>query len=233
MTDKLQNSVIPSGLTLLSSLLRILLAVHDLSSGGGFYNRSDAPAPDRQREGVIICEKIPDIKTELKDFLSSLNEQVFSHKLLEAISSEQFDIIAVEHAADFLQIFYGTLILFITRASLKAIFHSFEGNLHPSNPQAMQDPTFNRGWNCPLYQPMLYALGCSEATFERFLRVLKHESELYDHYQIAAHHFPVSIDAFMIEHIQYFFEQFFPSPESNDRFAFSSQLAQLAALPMG
>ena len=182
---------------------------------------------------MIECEQIPHIKTELKEFLSSLNEQVFSLKLLGAISLEQFDTIAVEHADDFLQIFYGTLILFITRASLKAIFNCFGGDFHPSARQAMQDPTFIRGWNCPLYQPMLYALGCSEASFERILRFLKHESDIYDHYQTAAHLFPVPMNALMIEHIEYFFEQFFPSSKSKLKYAFSAQLAQLVALGLG
>ena len=229
----LQKSVISQGLILLSSSLSILIAVRNISARWDPYITANAPVADRQREGVIICEQIPPIKTELKEFLSSLNEQVFSPKLLEAISLEQSDIITVEHAADLLQIFYGILILFITRASLKAIFHSFEGDFHSSARQAMQDPTFDRGWNCPLYQPMLYALGCSEASFQRLLRVLKHGSDMYNHYQTAAHLFPVGVDAFVIEHIQYFFEQFFPSSESNVALSFSAQLAQLAALPMG
>ena len=181
---------------------------------------------------MILCEQVPHIKSELKEFLSSLNEQVFSPKLLGAISSEHFDIVAVEHAADFLQIFYGTLILFITRASLKAISYSFGGDFHPSARQAMQDPTFNRGWNCPLYQPMLYALGCSEVSFERVLRNLNQQSDMYDYYQTAAQLFPVREGAFMIEHVGYFFEQIFPSSISNVGLAFSAQLAQLAALPM-
>ncbi len=187
---------------------------------------------------MIICKQVPHIKSELKEFLSSLNEQVFSPKLLGAISSEHFDIVAVEHAADFLQIFYGTLILCITRASLKAISYSFGGDFHPSARQAMQDPTFNRGWNCPLYQPMLYALGCSEVSFERILRGLKHDSDMYNHCETAAHLFPVRLDAFMIEHIAYFFEQFFPSSKDNVELAMgqwetSAQIAQLLVLPMG
>ena len=229
----LQKSVISSGLKLLSSLLRILIAVHDLSSRWGPYIIAYDPTDDRQREGVIICEQIPHIKNELREFLASLNEQLFSPQLLKAISSEQFDIIAVEHAADILQIFHGTLILIIIRAFLKAIFYSFSGYFRPSFRQAMQDPTFKRGWNCPLYQPMLNALGRSEASFQTFLRVLKHESDMYDHYQTAANLFPVRVDAFVVEHVEYFFEHFFPSSESNVGLASSAQLAQLAALPMG
>ena len=146
---------------------------------------------------------------------------------------------AVEHAADLLQIFYGTLILFITRASLKTISsYSFGGDFHPSARQAMQDPTFDRGWNCPLYQPMLYALGCSEVSFERILRVSHREPDIHGDFEIAAHLFPVRLDAFIIEHIAYFFEQFFPSSKGNAEMAMthediSAQLAQLAALPMG
>ena len=145
---------------------------------------------------------------------------------------------AVEHAADLLQIFYGTLILFMTRASLKAIYNSFGGDFRPSAHQAMQDPTFDRGWNCPLYQPMLYTLGCSEVSFEKVLRALDRQCDMYGHYETAAHLFPVRLDAFMIEHIAYFFEQFFPSSKDNVGLAMahediSAQLAQLAALPMG
>lgn len=223
----------------MASTLRTLIAVYNLSCRWVPHLISNAPAEGRQRDGLIVCEQIPDIKTELKDFLSSLHEQIFSPKLLEAISSEQPDIMAVEHAADLLQIFYGTLILFITRASLRTIFsYSFGGDFHPSALQAMQDPTFDRGWNCPLYQPMLYALGCSEVSFERVLRCLDQQSEMYGHYETAAHLFPVRLDAFMIEHIAYFFEQFFPSSKGNVGLAMahediSAQLAQLAALPMG
>ena len=158
--------MISQGLRLLSSSLRVLLAVYNLSSRWGPYIIANATADRRHRKCVVLCEQIPQIKTELHEFLSSLNGQVFSPELLKAISSEQFDIMAVEHAADFLQIFYGILILFITRASLKAISYSFGDDFHPVALQAMQDPTFNRGWNCPLYQPMLYALGCSGMCFE-------------------------------------------------------------------
>ena len=187
---------------------------------------------------MIICEQIPHVKTELNEFLSSLHEQVFSPELLEAISSKQFDITAVEHAADFLQIFYGTLILCITRASLKAISYSFGGDFHPGARQAMQDPSFNRGWNCPLYQPMLYALGCSEVSFGRLLRVLTHDSDMYDHCETAAHLFPVRLNAFMIEHIAHFFEQFFPSSKDGvgsamGQLEVSAEIAQLGVLPMG
>lgn len=146
---------------------------------------------------------------------------------------------AIEHAADLLQIFYGTLMLSITRASLKAIFSfSFGGDFHSSAQQAMQDPTFDRSWNCPLYQPMLYALGCSEVSFARVLRCLDRQSGMYHHYQTAAHLFPVPLDAFMIEHIAYFFEQFCPSSKNEVGLAMthediSALLAQLAALPMG
>ena len=180
---------------------------------------------------------MPDIKTEIKHFFSTLENIVFSPKLLEAISSEQSNTIAVEHAADLLQLFYGTLILFITRASFKAIFNCFGSNFHPSAQQAMQYPTFDRGWNCPLYQPMLYALGRSEVSFARVLRCLDRQSGMYDHYQTAAHLFPVPLDAFMIEHIAYFFEQFCPSSKNKMGLAMahediSAQLAQFAALPM-
>ena len=234
----LQGSVISQGLTLLASTLRTLIAVNNLSRTWLPHLISNAPAEGRQRYGLIVCEQIPDIKTELKDFLSSLHELIFSPKLLRALSSEQRDILADEHAADLLQIFYGTLILFITRASLKAIFSfSFGGNFRPSARQAMQDPTFDTGWNCPLYQPMLYALGCSEVSFERVLRCLD-QHLMYGHYKTAAHLFPVRLDALMIEHIAYFFEQFFPSSKDNMGPAMahediSAQLAQLAALPMG
>ena len=222
----------------MASTLRILIAVYNLSTRWGPYLTANAPADGKQREGLILCEHIPDIKTELKEFFSSLDKQVFSPKLLEAISCEQSEMMVVEHAADFLQIFYGTLILFMTRASLKAIFNSFGGDFRPSAHQAMQDPTFDRGWNCPLYQPMLYALGCSELSFERVLRCLDEQSDMYKHYEAAAHLFPVRVDAFMIEHIGYFFEQFFPSSKDDVGLAMthediSAQLAQLAALPMG
>ena len=200
---------------------------------------SNAPAEGRQRYGLIVCEQIPDIKTELKDFLSALNELLFSPTFLEAITSEQPDVMTDEHAGDLLHIFYSTLILFITRASLKAIFSfTFGGDFRPSARRAMQDPTFDTGWNCPLYQPMLYALGCSEVSFERVLQWLDPRSDLYEHYEIAARLFPVRSDALMIEHIAYFFEQFFPSSKDNVGPAMahediSAQLAQLAALPMG
>ena len=175
---------------------------------------------------MIACEQIPHIKTALKEYLSSLSEQVFSPRPLEAFSSEQFDIVAVEHAANLLQIFYGTLILFIIRASLKAIlFYSFGGDFFTSARQAMQDLAFHSDWNCPLYQPMLYALRRSEASFQSFLQILNYESHMYSHYQTAASLFPVRVDAFVIEHVEWFFMQFFPSSKSNVGLASSAQLA--------
>ncbi|KAK0507245.1 hypothetical protein JMJ35_010283 [Cladonia borealis] len=197
------KSVISQGLRLLSSSLRILVAVDDFSS-------TSIPYSTGNREGVFLCEQIPHIKTELKEFLSALDEQVFSPKLLEAISSQQFDLVAVEHAADFLQIFYGTLILFVIRASLKATFYRFGGSFHPSARQALQDPTFTRGWECPLYRPMLYALGRSEASFERVLRIANQQSDMHVHYETAARLFPVRVDAFMLDHIAFFFRAIFP-----------------------
>ena len=230
--------MISQGLRLLSSSLRVLLAVYNLSSRWGPYIIANATVERRQRECVVLCEEIPQIKIELHEFLSSLDDQVFLPELLKAISSEQSDIMAFEHAADFLQIFYGILILFITRASLKAISYSFGDDFNLLPRQAMQDPTFDRGWNCPLYQPMLYALGCSEVCFERILQGLNHETGVYEHCETAAHLFPVRPYAFMIEHISYFFEQHFPSSKDNIEMGDGAegnlaQMAQLGVLSMG
>lgn len=85
----LQRSVISQGLRLLASTLRTLIAVDTMSRGWNLDLIPIAPDSWSQRDGLIVCDQqIADIKIQLKDFLSSLHELIFSPKLLEAISSE-------------------------------------------------------------------------------------------------------------------------------------------------
>ena len=147
-----------------------------------------------------------------------------------------------EFAVEILQLYYGILILFVVRATLKVMFNYSPRDFHPSIQQIVQDSNFERGWASRLYQPMSYALGASELSFGRYLRLLKaepalcHFTHLQVHCEAAARLLPVPMEAFILEHVSYFFNIFYPSPEVDIGVELGHRAklasAQLAELPM-
>ena len=90
-------------------------------------------------------------KSDLKDFISIL----FDTTVATSNSG---------HDEQFLDIFYGTLILCMIRFVLFLAFRYSTDDYKPFGLQANHDPTFLNGSNSQLYLPMLYSLARSQPT---------------------------------------------------------------------
>ena len=87
----------------------------------------------------------------------------FVHSLVELVQSAP-DF--MHGSVDFPKLFYGTLILFITRCTIKAaLLCCWAPYYLAQGIQALQDPSLTDGCNSPVMQPMIHALS-SSATFE-------------------------------------------------------------------
>ena len=201
----------------------------------------------------LVHESLPKFKTELGNFLSALhhkailetspflNGEITWSDLLDLLHSKEQHLASKAIARD-LQFYYGILILFIIRVSQKTICNYSKADFHASSLQTSQDQNFRIGLNCPLYQPMLYALGASEMTFGKYLNMLRIRPaltdlpHLHEHYETAAHLLPVSIDAFILEHITTFFSEAYPAQNDDGLTEFRRRAlnasAQLVTLPM-
>jgi len=147
-----------------------------------------------------------------------------------------------ELAVEIVQLYYGLLLLFVVRLTLKAIFSYSRHGFQPSTRQYSQDHDFEQGWASVVYQPMSYALGASDMSFDIYLRALKGEPALHDfphlqrHCEAAASLLPAPRHGSILEHVQYFFALFYPTPEIDADIEISRKSvlasAQLAELPM-
>ena len=151
---------------------------------------------------------------------------------------EHLDLVLEGTITKDLQLFCGILILFIIRASLKATLNYSIADFHAATLQTSQDPTFENNLNCPLYHPILYALGGSKVTFGKYLSMLKIKDMfyLYEYYKTAARLMPVSMEATILEHVAYFFGQSTEAPNADGSADFRRRAidasAQLVTLPM-
>ena len=140
---------------------------------------------------------------------------------------------------DILQLYYGILLLFILRAILKEIYNLPQWGFQSSERQTALNRDFNKGWASGVYQPMSYALGVSEMSFSRYLHALENDDAglLRAHCKKAARLVPVSTEAFILEHVAYFFELFYPPSETDMATELSRRAemasAQLVELQMG
>ena len=91
-------------------------------------------------------------KSDLRDFISNL----FDTTVATSNSG---------HNEQYLDIFYGTLILCMIRFVLFLAFRYSRDDYIPVGRQANYDPTFLNGPNSQLYLPMLYALASCRQTF--------------------------------------------------------------------
>ena len=226
--------MISNGLRCLSSSLRILTTLDSVTLKGNPYHSNFGPGFSEALDLVIICEEIPDIKAELGEFLLSLDELSFLYVMDGPYVFGRSDA----YPASVLHIFYGILLLLLIRISLEAILRHVIGEYAPFGHQANQDLSFERGWDCPLYQPMLYVLRCSMLSFHEAQQQLNSDSALDEQYERAASLFPVSKDSLILEHVAYFFERCYPSSTSNSRPEVGRadvlvQLAQLEVLSRG
>ena len=200
----------------------------------------------------VVHESLPNFKAEFRSFLSALQMRAVSTSGLFTdgdITSESLFFSQLQNSnlmregiTKDLQLFYGILILFIIRASLKALLNYSIAGFHAATLQASQDPTFKNNLNCPLYHPILYALGGSRVTFGKYLSMLmtnaalKDSFYLYEHYETAARLMSVSIEAPILEHVAYFFDQFTEAPSADGSAGFRRRAidasAQLFTLPM-
>ena len=115
-----------------------------------------------------------------------------------------------------LQNYYGIMILFVLRATLKATRKLLSGDFRIRGEWTKLDVTFSQGWNCDLYLPAKYELRSQEASFGNCLRALKGREStkrieaLQHHCRTAAELLPVSQDAPVLAHIRHFFDLFYP-----------------------
>ncbi len=91
-------------------------------------------------------------KSGLRDFLSLLCDTTM------AMSESG-------HKKWLFDVFYGTLIVCMIRFVLFSAFRYSTNGYEPVSSQANHDPTFLDGPNSQIYQPMLFLLESSEATF--------------------------------------------------------------------
>ena len=93
-------------------------------------------------------------KDRLKEFLSMLFDTTIA--MSESGSKEQI-----------LDVFYGTLILYMIRFVLFSAFRYYTYDWVPVSSQANLDPTFLDGTKSQIYRPMLFLLESSKATFQQ------------------------------------------------------------------
>lgn len=112
-----------------------------------------------------------------------------------------------------LEAFYGILLLFMVRGTLRSILRYSKSGFTSFGYQANQDHSFERGVTCTLYQPMLAVLESSQLSFLNLIRSQGPGSATEtDALFQAAHviHIPDRFNATPLEHILFFFEKQFP-----------------------
>lgn len=125
-----------------------------------------------------------------------------------------------------LDIFYGILILFMIRCTLRSVLRYSECDAKATGYQVNQDHSFDRGIWCPLYEPLILALGSRKETFGE---LIDSRSELTavmgdndsdqqkDGYRAALTEaaslldVPTPRDKTPMDHIQHFFKLMFPA----------------------
>jgi len=112
-----------------------------------------------------------------------------------------------------LEAFYGTVILFTVRRTLRSILRFSRNRFTSFGHQANQDHSFERGVACTLYQPMLAVLESSKMTFSEMLESMGPDSNRKTALFRAACmiHIPDPMNATPLEHILFFFEKLYPA----------------------
>ena len=166
----------------------------------------DSPPNLQDIYGKVECGQLPEVKSTFKAFLSALYHLSSSEVLLTS-------------NGDFLQVFYGTLLLFLIRTSLRAILHYPIDGHYAYGEQSTQDVLIGMGSASLLYQPLLSVLETTKMTFGGYLQrldtdpALKKSAHLRQHYEIAASlmSVPDPLETSIAEHVFFFFEQFYVS----------------------
>lgn len=154
-----------------------------------------------------ICIPLTQFRAILRGFLSALHYTMLSTR-------------EKPPGLELLHVFYGTLILLLIRATLKATFSCSLPGYSVSWHHVIPDTTFEIGTACVLYQPMLLALEASGLTFrecleelaaEVLVRVPHFQKRHYrPHYEKAAALADIQdpMNAPLSAHLTFFFEQF-------------------------
>jgi len=152
-----------------------------------------------------ICFPLTLFRANLRRFLSDLHYTMLSTR-------------GEPPGLDLLHVFYGTLILLLIRATLKATFSCSLPGYSVSWHHVIPDTTFEIGTACVLYQPMLLVLEASGLTFGECLEELAPEVLVPDfqnrryrpHYEKAAALADIQspMNAPLSAHLTFFFEQF-------------------------
>lgn len=139
----MQHEAISQGLKCLSSSLQMLRALDVIFQ----IARPELDSPPNLQDiyGKVECGQLPEVKSTFKAFLSALYHLSSSEALLTS-------------SGDFLQVFYGTLLLFLIRTSLRAILHYPIDGHYAYGEQSTQDVLIGMGSASLLYQPLLSVL---------------------------------------------------------------------------
>ncbi|MCJ1451126.1 hypothetical protein MMC28_001461 [Mycoblastus sanguinarius] len=177
-----KENLISQGLICLASSIQILRGVNaafrDID-----WTRTYAHDP-KQSHFEIVCQELPQTKERLKRFLS-----VFHLAVIDASRHP------LRGQTNLLEVFYGTIILFLIRSTLRSILQPHGNGYETLLDQALHDVSFDKGPSCPLYQPMLSLLAMRP--FGRILWALDDSSlnenrELPAYYHKATNLIPVS-----------------------------------------
>ncbi len=113
-----------------------------------------------------------------------------------------------------LDAFYGVLLLFMVRRTLRSILRNSKIGFTAVGHEVNQDYSFETGATCILYQPMLAILESSKVTFSEMLKTadcIKSTMTAVLYQTAYVVHIPDPMNATPLEHILFFFEKEFPS----------------------
>ena len=160
-----EDNVIALGLSCLDTALSMLSAIHGVFSEYT-YNTIDKPDIFNQ---TINCDYVTRLGPGLEKFLQAMQKVVFYTAF-------------VDELAWHLTIIYGVLLLFLVRCVLRSAFrcaeHGFSAveNRGAQN-RDLQDPSYEQGSSCPIYQLYLAALRQSSTTLAETWPSEEHKDE--------------------------------------------------------
>ena len=159
-----------------------------------------------------------ELRIALQRFLSNLEDlslSVLSDVHFEPKKDRQH--INRDRVGSVLGLFYGVILLYMTRCFAKSAFAYAPRNILFVYESAEQDPNYKDGLSCTLYQPMLNALKSFPKRLAESISALDHDefaAPLKKQCEIAAQLLLPGTDASVLEHIEYFFDLMYKPKET-------------------
>lgn len=184
---------------MLISSYEILDVVHAVSLENATSDTTATLSP-ATRSSIISCEAFI-IKRQLQGFLRSL--------YVSATASFASPLVLFV-------MFHGILLLFMIRYTLRCTSRYSGHGLKAFGEQANQDPSFDDGLACALYQPMILVLESEEVTFDELSRRAgKYQIAVAEARRVV--NIPNPGNKTPMDHIRYFFQQVFPNPPKSNK----------------